>query len=123
MAKRNGVRVEGDKALQRKLNRTSTEIQKAQPELTFEEAEALVRNMQAYAPERTGELKDSMRPIRLPKGGAAAEVTARHADFVEWGTSDTPAQPFARPAAERARKEWASDASNRMREALKKAGW
>lgn len=123
MAKRNGVRVEGGDKLKAKLNRTSREIRNAQPDLTMDEAEALVRNMQAYAPEDTGELKGSMIAVRLPNGGAAAEVRARHADFVEFGTSDTPAQPYARPAAERARKEWVGDASNRMREALKKAGW
>lgn len=120
---KNGARVVGGKQLERKLNRTSREIQAAQPDLTMNQAEDLVRNMQAYAPEDTGELKGSMVAVRLPKGGAAAEVRARHADFVEFGTSDTPAQPFARPAAERARREWVNDSSNRMREALKKAGW
>lgn len=123
MGRRNGVRVEGDKALKRKLNRTSKEIQAAQPDMTMDEAEALVRNMQIYAPEATGELKDSMKAVKLPDGKAAAEVRARHADFVEYGTSDTPAQPFVRPAVERARREWVNDSSRRMREALNKAGW
>lgn len=59
---------------------------------------------QARAPVRTGALRDSITPVPDPESGFA-RVTAQapHAGYVEFGTSDTPAQPFLRPAADSSR--------------------
>lgn len=55
----------------------------------------------AAAPVDTGELRDSLE-IQGGDGYRIVRATARHAYFVEFGTSDTPPQPFLWPAAGRA---------------------
>lgn len=60
------------------------------------------------APRRTGALVDS---IVARARGNATEVSAGvdYAAFVEYGTSDTPAQPFLRPALEQAARSFGRD--------------
>jgi HK97 gp10 family phage protein len=62
-----------------------------------EEAEAVADDMRAGAPYDTGELHDSIEAEHDGLEGSA-QATARHAEYVEEGTSRTPAQPFAQPA-------------------------
>jgi HK97 gp10 family phage protein len=54
----------------------------------------------ALAPFRTGDLKDSIGPSMI--GPAVGQVLAdiRYAAYVEYGTGDTPSQPYMRPAAD-----------------------
>ncbi len=49
----------------------------------------------AYCPVDTGRLRDS---ITAGPNGVSTDV--EYASFVEYGTSDTPAEPFMRPAAD-----------------------
>lgn len=49
------------------------------------------------APKRTGTLANSIDFVEKEDGGEL-RVTVPYAAYVEFGTSDTPAQPFARPA-------------------------
>jgi len=56
--------------------------------------------MQQMAPSRTGALK---RSIRTHDG--EIDVEAPYAAYVEFGTSDTPSQPFFRPALHEAEQE------------------
>ncbi len=51
------------------------------------------------APKDSGELAGSIEGRTLGTTGEV-EATARHAAFVEFGTSHTPAQPYMGPAAE-----------------------
>lgn len=55
----------------------------------------IAEDARRYAPVATGELVSS---IRVNKSEGTVEATANHAVYVELGTSDTPAQPFLRPA-------------------------
>jgi HK97 gp10 family phage protein len=65
--------------------------------------------MRRNAPVATGTLKAS---IQVVSDGVA--VTAPYAAFVEYGTSDTPPQPFTGPAVNRLIKPAAVDAGNRV---------
>lgn len=58
------------------------------------------RRAQALASVRTGELRSSISAEVVRTGGLRMrlQATAPHAVYVERGTSDTPAQPFLRPA-------------------------
>lgn len=68
---------------------------------------------QAAAPVDTGELRDSFE-IQGGKDYRIVKATARHAFFVEFGTSDTPPQPFMWPQVPRA--------AEAMQDALAEAG-
>lgn len=63
-------------------------------------AEDAADRMRQMAPSRTGALKGS---IRSTDGDIVAE--APYAAYVEFGTSDTPSQPFFRPALHEAEQE------------------
>lgn len=63
-------------------------------------ADNAAERMRQMAPSRTGALK---RSIRSAHGEVVAE--APYAAFVEFGTSDTPSQPFFRPALHEAEQE------------------
>lgn len=56
------------------------------------------RDMQSIVPRRTDELHDSIT-IRKGRGWRNIGATARHAIYVEYGTSDTPPQPYVGPVA------------------------
>lgn len=64
------------------------------------------RDARRNAPVRTGALRDGIdsRVVGTGRNQSVAGIvgaTARHSIFVEFGTSDTPAQPFLFPALER----------------------
>ncbi len=60
-------------------------------------AEDLVTGMKAAAPVLTGELQRSIGAVDAGHAAMDIVVGAAHGDDVEFGTSDTPAQPFMRP--------------------------
>lgn len=55
----------------------------------------------ALAPVLTGELRDSIQ-ARKTADGAEVTVGTDHGFYTEFGTSDTPTQPFLRPAVQEA---------------------
>lgn len=55
------------------------------------------RRAEARAPRRTGALAASITSHRI-KDGVETTVGVDYGAYVEYGTSDTPAQPFLRPA-------------------------
>ena len=57
----------------------------------------------------TGDLLES-----IEAGDDRVEATIRYAGFVEFGTNDTPAQPYMRPAADEAQGAEASEAARRV---------
>lgn len=58
-------------------------------------ADDVERTAESLAPVDTGRLRDSIR-----SEGGRVYTDVEYAGFVEYGTSDTPAQPFMRPAAD-----------------------
>ncbi len=72
-------------------------------------AEAAAGIMRDYVPVRTGDLRDAIRNEgveKVPRGWAAfvgPGNRVRYAAFVEYGTNDTPEQPYARPTSRVAR--------------------
>lgn len=64
-------------------------------------AESMADDMRGLAPMDTGELVDGIQVVENEDGTRdVGTVDVEHAPFVEFGTEDTPAQPFATPAAE-----------------------
>ncbi|HEX6682432.1 MAG TPA: HK97-gp10 family putative phage morphogenesis protein [Candidatus Limnocylindrales bacterium] len=110
---RMNVTVEGLDELKAKLAQMPEKIRTGAEAAVRDETEEVADDMRAFAPVATGELKDSIQAEVDGLSGAAA-ATARHATFVEHGTSDTPEQPFALPAAEQSRQRF----GDRMREAV-----
>jgi HK97 gp10 family phage protein len=68
--------------------------------------EAVVEEARRIAPVDTGDLAASIHAVEeTVDGGPGVAIVAdvSYAAFVELGTSDTPAQPYLRPALERVR--------------------
>lgn len=65
-------------------------------------AEAVLAEAEAIVPVDTGTLRDSLEISVDDDGGVIVGTPVEYAPFVEFGTSDTPAQPFLRPAADSA---------------------
>lgn len=115
MARRNVVQVEGIDRLREQLAALPPAVHDAAVAATHDEVEEVADDMRRNAPFATGELRDGIQAEHDEDGlGGNAVSTARHSFFVEHGTSDTPEQPFALPAAEASRRRY----PRRMREAL-----
>lgn len=97
-----GLKIEGMKKLQANLIRAAVEAHSAAAVAVRLEVAAVKDDAVTGAPRDTGELEAG---IVGSVDGLEGEVraTARHSDFVEHGTSRTPAQPYMAPAAERSR--------------------
>ena len=96
------TRIEGLDKLKDALHKAADATRKSAESAIRTELEAVRDDMRRTVPVDTGELRGSIvtRPAGL-KGEVRA--TARHAIFVEFGTSSSPAQPYGFPAAARAR--------------------
>ncbi|WP_413711322.1 HK97-gp10 family putative phage morphogenesis protein [Rhizobium sp. Rhizsp82] len=120
----------------RRLERIPIEVRKQVMAATLKEAETLAKGIRALAPRDTGNLADSIAvtpggqstPSHSQPGGSytvpenqvvitAGDDQARYAHLVEWGTSDTEAQPFFFPVLRSGRKR----AEQRIRAAMKRA--
>ncbi|MCI0687123.1 MAG: HK97 gp10 family phage protein [Sporichthyaceae bacterium] len=104
------VKIRGLRELQRVLDRLAGDVRDAAADAVREAAEAVQRREQATVATDTGTLRDGIE-IRYSDDGRTAEVGVfdpdlYYAEFVEYGTSTAPEQPFARPAAEAARTEF-----------------
>lgn len=99
------VTADGMGLLSKKLDQLPRVIRAGIRRAVKQETEAVADDMRRSAPRDSGELIDSVQTEIGERGiGGKAVAKARHATFVEHGTEDTPAQPFAQPAAERSRK-------------------
>lgn len=104
IGQRKGVTIRGEAELTRKLKKLPGLVATAGARAVKAETEETRDDMKRGAPFDTGELRDSITAeFDAKKIQGRAVATSRHAGFVEHGTSDTPAQPFAEPAAFRAR--------------------
>lgn len=113
MARREAVTVIGIKTLSRVLNKLPERIGTAARTAVQDETKLVAEDMRRAAPRRTGELARSIQ-VEVKDLEGKAVATARHAIFVEYGTSSTPEQPFAGPAAERSRRRF----PRRLRQAV-----
>lgn len=101
---RQQVTVKGMDELVRKLKALPEAVEAASRRATKAEAEEAADDMRTNAPFKTGALRESIgAEFDSKKIIGRAVAAARHAKFVEHGTSDTPAQPFVAPAEARAR--------------------
>ena len=116
------VRPADAKRLERKLRQDLPDaIHKGAVEAVQNETQAIVADMRNNAPEQTGALKKGIREeVTGTKGEAIS--TAPYSSFVEHGTSSAPAQPFAQPAAERARRRFPGTVRDDLRAELRKVG-
>lgn len=116
-----GVTVRGMPELAKKLKALPEVVEAAARKATKAETEDVADDMRLGAPYDDGELHDSIGSEFNSKAiTGRAVATARHAGFVENGTSDTPAQPFAEPAAERARRRFPERVEAEIKAALRK---
>lgn len=104
VGRRQNVSIKGLDELARKLKALPEVVDEAGARAVKAETEETADDMRRSAPYKTGALRESIGSeydAKTMTGRATA--TAKHAGFVEHGTSDTPAQPFVEPAAARAR--------------------
>lgn len=97
------VRVKGRDRVSKRLRQTVTAMRRGGRTAARESAERVKNLMIEFAPIDTGALVASIRVQEGAKGlvykvGPGAEIN--YAEFVEFGTSNMPAQPYVRPAIE-----------------------
>jgi HK97 gp10 family phage protein len=92
------VTIKGEAELMRKLRKLPDVLERALKEAVKDETEETADDLRRDTPVDDGELLDSIQGEILDHGltGRAA-LTARHAQFVIHGTSDTPANDFVTP--------------------------
>lgn len=120
IVRRKTVTVKGLPKLLVKLARLDPVVRAASGRAVEGETFDVRDDMKRGAPVKTGELRDSIQAEydeKLIRGRAVA--TARHAGFVEHGTDDTRAQPFAQPAAEVSRRRFPKRAKAELIAGLK----
>lgn len=116
IGKRQGVTIRGLEDLEKKLRKLPELVQSAGGRAVKAETEETRDDMKRGVPVDTGELRDSIQAEYDSKTiTGRAVATSKHAGFVEHGTDDTPAHPFAQPAAERARRRF----PDRVRQEIK----
>lgn len=101
------VTVEGVARVRRELDAAAAAATQAATRALREAAEAVQRDARGAVRVNTGALRDGI-DVAYVDGGRTAEVGTRDPDlyyaaYEEFGTSNRPAHPFLRPAAERAR--------------------
>ncbi len=114
---RKTITVEGLPGLRAALAHATAELRAASEEAVREETELIQQDAVKFAPRDTGALERSIRGDAVGLTGNV-RATARHATFVEHGTSKTPAQPFMGPAATRARRRFPARAKAIISKAL-----
>jgi len=105
IVRKKSVTVKGLPQLLLKLARLDGNVRASSGRAVKAETFDVRDDMKRGAPFKTGELRESIQAEydeKLIRGRAVA--TARYAGFVENGTDDTRAQPFAQPAAEVSRR-------------------
>lgn len=115
------VKIKGLGKLNKKLAQLPEEIREAAGRAVKAETEEAADDMRRFAPRDTGALAESVQAEYSAKsitGKVAA--TARHAAFVNDGTADTPAQPFANQTAERVRRRFRKRVETEVRKDLRK---
>lgn len=110
---RSRVTISGAAALRTKLFELRRGVESGAERGQAGASEAIASDWRAEVPVDTGEYQNS---IGADEDGAAA--TARHAPFVEFGTSTRPAQPAGAVAAEAARSKMPRQVADAVRREL-----
>lgn len=92
-----GIRARGIRAAQNRLNQLADRIAGVTEDAISDLADDAVAHMKGVVPVDTGKLRDS-----ISKEGGGLHVTVgprgvEYAEYVEYGTSRAPAQPYVRP--------------------------
>lgn len=102
---RSSVTVVGLRRLQARLNAMPSVVEDGAWEAIQEETGTVAQDMRRNAPFKTGALKDGIQSeVDRSDTEGRAVSTAEHTRYVVFGTSDTEAQDFITPAAERSRR-------------------
>ena len=121
MAGREVVSIKGADELFKKLRKIPGVVERAGGRAVKEETHDVANDMRRGAPVKTGELRDGIQAEYDAKTMTGKAVsTARHTTFVVHGTSDTPANDFMTPAAERSRKRFPQRVTDTIKEELGK---
>lgn len=115
------VEIKGLSELTKKLRALPRVIDGAGGRAVKDETHEVAQDMRRGAPFKTGELREKIQAeydAKTMTGRAAS--TARHTTFVVHGTSDTPANDFMTPAAERSRRRFPNRAKQYVKEDLGK---
>ncbi len=111
------VTILGLTELKAALASKAEELRAGSIEAVMMETRATADDARALAPVKTGELRGSIDANSSAMEGTV-KATARHATFVEHGTYKDPAQPFMKPAADKARRRIPETAAAIIRKAL-----
>jgi HK97 gp10 family phage protein len=96
--------VRGAGELSRKLKQLPKVVDKSSVESIRVETNNIANDLRRLAPRDTGDLAESVQAeVRAKQLRGIAAVTAEHAKFVNFGTTENEAQPFADVAAELSR--------------------
>lgn len=115
------VEIKGLAELERKLSRLPELVERAAKSAVKAEVDEATEDLRAYAPVDEGDLRDSVQGEITDGGlGGVAAVTARHAEFVVHGTSDTPANDFVTPVINATRRRFPDRFADELREELRR---
>lgn len=115
------VRIKGLDELTKKLKALPEVVERAGGRATKEETDEVANDMRRGAPVKTGKLRRGIQSEYDPATITGRAVsTARHTPFVVHGTSDTPANDFMTPAAERSRRRYPKRVTEAIRADLGK---
>src|SRR5690606_6884223 len=110
------VRITGMGKLRSQLTRLAVDMSKAADRAEREAAEETKRVMQELVPVDSGRLRDA---IRIQEGASGLEVgpgdEITYSMYVEYGTSEMSAQPYAGPAADVARSQFRDTVAETVR--------
>lgn len=111
------IKIEGLEKMKLALKESKLRMNAAAAAAVAREVAAIGDDAQAGAPVDTGELRESIRRSQRGMFGRV-QATARHAGFVEFGTSKAPAQPYMMPAVEKARRRFVAGVALVIRKAV-----
>lgn len=96
----NTYRVAGIAELRRELDRLSVQVQAGIKAASTDSAVEIRDNARSNAPIDTGDLRDAIKVRSIPIGSEVGifDPDVDYGDYLEFGTSRMPAQPFMTPA-------------------------
>lgn len=98
-----GIRARGLSSARRRLQGIADRVAGVTEEAINEFADDVVNHMKGVVPVDTGKLRDSIEKKSEGTGVTVGPRGINYAEFVEYGTSRAPAQPYVRPTIQWAR--------------------
>ena len=116
------IEVEGLDETQRKISNFIINLPDAAFETMEDAAEEIVDKAKAYAPVKTGYLRDHIDIVERNKSNQfiIIESEAPYSQFLEWATVKMRAQPFMQPAVHEVAQKLAAKMVSKMKEGLNK---